>query len=98
MTPRPLPAPLESRDCSSSVECTFEKGEFHPSTIYSIFMVHIVLLMSRTLDNGGEIYSEGAFISLCLYRVSEGKVFFFNLDLRERNIQVRLYLKVVVKS
>ena len=79
MTPRPLPAPLEGRDCSSSVECTFEKGEFHPSTIYSIFMVHIVLLMSRTLDNGGEIYSEGAkgaFLSLCLYRVYEGKVFF----------------------
>ena len=73
MTPRPLPAPLESRDCSSRVECTFEKGEFHPSTIYSIFMVHIVLLMSRTLDNGGEIYSEGAFLSLCL---SEGKVVF----------------------
>ena len=33
-----------------------------------------------------------------LYRVSEGKVFFFNLALRERNIQVRLYLKVVLKS
>ena len=32
------------------------------------------------------------------YRVSEDKVFFFNLALRERNIQVRLYLKVVLKS
>ena len=31
------------------------------------------------------------------YRVSEGKVFFFNLALRARNIQVRLYLKVVLK-
>ena len=70
MTPRPLPAPLESRDCSSSVECTFEKGEFHPSTIYSIFMVHIVLLMSRTLDNGGEIYFEGHLYLYALGRLA----------------------------
>ena len=32
------------------------------------------------------------------YRVSEGKMFFFNLALRERNIKVRSYLKVVLKS
>ena len=37
-------------------------------------------------------------IWILIYRVSEGKVFFFNLALRERNIQVRLYLKVVLKS
>ena len=31
------------------------------------------------------------------YRGSEGKMGFFDLALRERNIQVRLYLKVVLK-
>ena len=38
------------------------------------------------------------FFKQSTYRVSEGKVFFLNLALRERNIQVRLYLKVVLKS
>ena len=38
------------------------------------------------------------FEAILLYRVSEGKLFFFNLTLRERNIQVGLYLKVVLKS
>ena len=32
------------------------------------------------------------------YTVSEGKVFFFNLALKEGNIQVRLCLKVILKS
>ena len=35
---------------------------------------------------------------LFCYRVYEGKVVFFNWALREKNIQVRLYLMVVLKS